>query len=114
MQYIKVLYTVHYISSCAVCCACECIFCYVDAVIEFPEELYDYELDEMLLQTVFEQVQSGKSNLKWCLHGVLNMNSSRSYYLFQPRASVASIQGRLLYEGNSYFKDRARTSPNAR
>ena len=41
-------------------------------MIEFPEELHDYGLEEMLLQTVFEQVQSGKSNLKWCLHGVPN------------------------------------------
>ena len=38
------------------------------------------------------------------------LNSSRGYYLFQPPASVATIQGWLLYEGGSYFIDRSHTS----
>ena len=38
------------------------------------------------------------------------LNSSRGYYLFQPRASAATNQEPLLYEDGSYFKDRARTS----
>ena len=38
------------------------------------------------------------------------LNSSRGYYLFQPPASAATIQGRLLYGGGSYFKGGARTS----
>ena len=37
------------------------------------------------------------------------LNSSRGY-LFQPPAIVAIIQGWLLYEGGSYFKDRVHTS----
>ena len=48
---------------------------YADAV-EFPEELYNYGLDEALLKTVFRQVESGRGSLKWCLHGI----PSKSFY----------------------------------
>ena len=48
---------------------------YADTV-EFPEELYNYGLDEALLKTVFRQVESGRGSLKWCLHGI----PSKSFY----------------------------------
>ena len=47
-----------------------------DAAVAFPKELYSYGLNEALLEIVFQQVQSGKASLKWCLQGVPN----RSFY----------------------------------
>ena len=41
-------------------------------MVEFPEELCHYGLNEALLGTVFEQVQHGESSLKWTLYGVPN------------------------------------------
>ena len=44
-----------------------------DSHVTFPEELYDYGLDEEVLTSVFDQVQSGKESLQWSLKGVPNV-----------------------------------------